>query len=161
MFHDIVLVKLYHQSFNVFFVMSWETAILYFVKKLEMRDCDKLIWRNIPEILLHMCSPPSSSTRSRFEIGGIGDHIRLIEVMTSWWMVDGILCEPWEIEPWEQWEIRAMPFGSLQLRTWRRNGQSRLYVVRVDAYTAWSNWDDGLEKGEDWRMKGMEGKMEA
>ena len=38
-------------------------------------------------------------------------------------------------------------------------------VVRVDAYTGWSNWDDGgywgLEKGEDCRMKEMEGKMEA
>ena len=34
-------------------------------------------------------------------------------------------------------------------------------VVRVDAYTGWSNWDDGLEKGEDCRMKEMEGKMGA
>ena len=42
-----------------------------------------------------------------------------------------------------------------------RNGQWMLYVVRVDAYTAWSNWDNGLEKEEDCRTKEMEGKMEA
>ena len=42
---------------------------------------------------------------------------------------------------------------------WRRNGQWMLYVVRVDAYTQWSNWDGGLEKEEDCTMKEMEGKM--
>ena len=34
-------------------------------------------------------------------------------------------------------------------------------VVRVGAYTGWFNWDDGLEKGGDGRMKEMEGTMEA
>ena len=54
---------------------------------------------------------------------------------------------------------RAWQIGS-SLRAWRRNGQWML-VVRVDAYTGWSNWDDGLEKDEDCRMKEMAGKMEA
>ena len=42
---------------------------------------------------------PSRSSRSTgFEIGGIGDHIPSIKVMTWWWMmVDRILCEHWSM----------------------------------------------------------------
>ena len=33
-----------------------------------------------------------------------------------------------------------MPTGSKHIRAWRRNGQWRLYVVRVDAYSGWEDW---------------------
>ena len=36
---------------------------------------------------------------------------------------------------------RAMPIGSLHIRAWRmRNGRWRLFVVRVDPWTGWSDW---------------------
>ena len=35
---------------------------------------------------------------------------------------------------------KAMPIGSLQIRAWRmRNGRWRLFVVRVDPWTGWSD----------------------
>ena len=40
----------------------------------------------------------------------------------------------------ERLEISAMPIGSLHPRAWRRNERWSLYVVRVDAYTGWSDW---------------------
>ena len=56
--------------------------------------------------------PPSRSTR--FEIGGIGDHIPLIKVMTWWWMmVDRILCEPWGLcEAYPLWVWKPKYFYS-------------------------------------------------
>ena len=47
---------------------------------------------------------------------------------------------------------RAMPIGSLHIRAWRmRNGRWRLFVVRVDPCTGWSDdwwpvgdWYDGM-----------------
>ena len=33
-----------------------------------------------------------------------------------------------------------MPTGSKHIRAWWRNGQWRLYVVRVDAYSGWTDW---------------------
>ena len=36
---------------------------------------------------------------------------------------------------------RAMPIGSLHIRAWRmRNRRWRLFVVRVDPWTGWSDW---------------------
>ena len=44
MFHDAVLVKLYHKSFNMtFLVMSCGAVILYLADTFEMLDCEKVI----------------------------------------------------------------------------------------------------------------------